>query len=141
MNVWRRKLRLAAVAGVAVAGLVAAGCGSSGGSSSGSGGGGGSKVKGGTVTVALPAGVTYNYIFPFYPVTEASVYNLQFQYLLFRPLYIFGNNTNSSVSVNYPESPANPPVYSDGGKTVVVNMKGWKWSNGETVDAKSLIFF
>jgi peptide/nickel transport system substrate-binding protein len=141
MNVWRRKLRLAAVAGVAVAGLVAAGCGSSGGSNSGSGGGGGSKVKGGTVTVALPAGVTYNYIFPFYPVTEASVYNLQFQYLLFRPLYIFGNNTNSSVSVNYPESTANPPVYSDGGKTVVVNMKGWKWSNGETVDAKSLIFF
>ena len=31
--------------------------------------------------------------------------------------------------------PANPPVYTNGGKTVVVNMKGWKWSNGETVDA------
>jgi peptide/nickel transport system substrate-binding protein len=138
--VWRRQLRLAVVAGVAAVGLVAAGCGSSG-SSSGGGGGGGSPVKGGTATVALPAGVTYNYIFPFYPVTEASVYNLQFQYLLFRPLYIFGNNTDNSVSVNYPLSPAEPPTYSDGGKTVVVNMKGWKWSNGETVDAKSLIFF
>ncbi|MGH3400534.1 MAG: ABC transporter substrate-binding protein [Streptosporangiaceae bacterium] len=85
--------------------------------------------------------MTYSNIFPFYGVTEASVYNLQFQYLLFRPLYIFGNNTDSSVAVNYPLSTANPPTYSDGGKTVVVNMKGWKWSNGESVDAKSLIFF
>ena len=32
-------------------------------------------------------------------------------------------------------------MYSNGGKTVVVNMKGWKWSDGETVDAQSLIFF
>ena len=32
-------------------------------------------------------------------------------------------------------------MYSNGGKTVVVNMKGWKWSNGESVDANSLIFF
>jgi peptide/nickel transport system substrate-binding protein len=139
MNLLRRRLRLAAVAGVVAVGLIAAGCSSSGSSSSSS--SGGAPVKGGTATVALPAGVTYNYIFPFYPVTHASVYNLQFQYLLFRPLYIFGNNTDSSVSINYPLSTANPPTYSNGGKTVVVNMKGWKWSNGESVDAKSLIFF
>ena len=139
MRLWGRKLRLATVAGVAALALVAAACGSggSGGSSSSS----GSAVAGGTATIALPAGVTYNYIFPFYPVTEASVYNLQFQYLMFRPLYIFGNNTDSSVAVNYPLSSADPPVYSNGGKTVVVNLKGWKWSDGETVDAKSLIFF
>jgi peptide/nickel transport system substrate-binding protein len=137
MNLGRRKLRLAAVAGVIVAGLIAAGC-SSGSSNSSS---PGTAVTGGTATIALPAGVTYNYIFPFYAVTHASVYNLQFQYLLFRPLYIFGNNTSSSVAVNYPLSPASAPVYSNGGKTVVVNMKGWKWSNGEPVDANSLIFF
>jgi peptide/nickel transport system substrate-binding protein len=140
MNLGRRKLRLAAVGAVAAIAMVAAGCSSSGGGSSSS-SSGGTAVSGGTATVALPAGVTYNYIFPFYPVTHASVYNLQFQYLLFRPLYIFGNNTSSSVAINYPLSPANPPKYSNGGKTVVVNMKGWKWSNGETVDAKSLIFF
>src|SRR5215472_12769153 len=139
MNLWRRRLRLAAVAGVATIGLIASGCSSSGSSSPS--GSSGAAVKGGTATIALPAGVTYNYIFPFYPVTLASVYNLQFQYMLFRPLYIFGNNTSSSVSINYPLSPASAPVYSNGGKTVVVNMKGWKWSNGETVDANSLIFF
>jgi peptide/nickel transport system substrate-binding protein len=136
MKLCRGKLRLAAAAGVSLAAVLAAGC-----SSGGSGPSPGAAVKGGTATVALPAGVTYNYIFPFYSVTHASVYNLQFQYLLYRPLYIFGNNTSSSVSINYPLSPASPPVYRNGGKTVTVSMKGWKWSNGEPVDANSLIFF
>jgi peptide/nickel transport system substrate-binding protein len=139
MRLWGRKLRLVAVAGLAALALVAAACGSGGSGSPSS--SSGSAVAGGTATIALQAGVTYNYIFPFYPVTEASVYNLQFQYLMFRPLYIFGNNTDSSVAVNYPLSSADPPTYSNGGKTVVVNLKGWKWSDGETVDAKSLIFF
>ena len=122
---------------MAAFGLLTAGCGSGGSSSS-----SGSPVKGGTATIALPAGVTYNYIFPFYSVTHASVYNLQFQYLLYRPLYIFGNNTDNSVAINYALSSASPPVYTNGGKTVVVNLKkGWKWSDGEAVDAQSLIFF
>jgi peptide/nickel transport system substrate-binding protein len=103
---------------------------------------GGKLVKGGTASVALPAGITYNWIFPFYAITNASVYNgQQFQWLMFRPLYMFGNNTNTSVLVNYPLSPANAPKYSNGGKTVTVTMKGWKWSNGESVDAKSVIFY
>ena len=61
--------------------------------------------------------------------------------MFYRPLYMFGNNTNTNVTINYPLSPANAPVYTNGGKTVVVNMKGWKWSDGETVNAQSLIFF
>ena len=70
------------------------------------------------------------------------MYNFdQFQWLMYRPLYMFGNNTNGSVAINYPLSPASAPVYSNGGKTVKVPMKGWKWSNGATVDAKSLIFY
>jgi peptide/nickel transport system substrate-binding protein len=140
MKLWRRKLRLAAIAGVGAVALIAAGCGSSGSSSSS--GSSGAAVKGGTATVALPAGVTYSWIFPFYAITNASVYNdEQFQFLMYRPLYMFGGNNNTSVSVNYPLSPADQPVYSNGGKTVTVTMKGWKWSNGETVDANSLIFF
>jgi peptide/nickel transport system substrate-binding protein len=135
----RRKLRLAA-AGVAAVALIAAGCSSSGGSSST--GSPGQAVTGGTATIALDAGITYNWIFPFYAISNSSVYDdQQFQWLLYRPLYMFGDNTNNSVAVNYPLSPANPPVYSNGGKTVIVTMKGWKWSNGETVDANSLIFF
>jgi peptide/nickel transport system substrate-binding protein len=103
---------------------------------------GGKPVKGGTASVALPAGITYNWIFPFYAITNASVYNSQqFQWLMFRPLYMFGNNTNSDVLINYPLSPANQPKYTNSGKTVTITMKGWKWSNGESVDAKSLVFF
>jgi peptide/nickel transport system substrate-binding protein len=133
----RRFLALAAAA--VVVGMVAAACSSSGAPPSSS---GGKPVKGGTASIALPAGITYNWIFPFYAITNASVYNgQQFQWLMFRPLYMFGNNTNTDVLINYPLSPANAPKYSNGGKTVTVTMKGWKWSNGETVDAKSLMFF
>ena len=139
----RRRKRLAGVAAVAAAALLAAGCGgSSGGGSSSPSSSSGTAVTGGTARIALPPGTTLSWIFPFYAITNASVYNSeQFQWLMYRPLYMFGNNTNNNVAINYPLSPASAPVYSNGGKTVKVPMKGWKWSNGETVDAKSLIFY
>ncbi len=141
MNRWRRRLPLAVAAATAAVALIAAGCSSSGGSGS-TGASSGTKVTGGTATIALPAGITNNWIFPFYAITNASVYNSnQFQWLMYRPLYMFGNNTPSNVTVNYPLSPANAPVYTNGGKTVSVTMKGWKWSDGETVGAQSVIFF
>ncbi len=101
----------------------------------------GAKVAGGTATVALPSGVTLSYIFPFTPLVNANEYNSEgFQMLLYRPLYMFGNNGNS-VAVNYPLSTADAPVYSANGKTVTITMKGWKWSDGETVDAADVIFW
>ncbi|HEY1345217.1 MAG TPA: ABC transporter substrate-binding protein, partial [Streptosporangiaceae bacterium] len=128
------------MAALAAAAVLAVGCSSSGAPPS---SGGGTPTKGGTATISLSApGVTLSWIFPFYSITNASVYNSeQFQWLMYRPLYMFGNNTNDNVAINYPLSPANQPVYSNGGKTVVVNMKGWKWSDGTTVDAKSVIFY
>ncbi len=135
----RRRIGVAGVVAAAAAAALVAGCASSTPSSSAS---SGTPVKGGTATVALAAGITYNYIFPFYSITNASVYNdEQFQFLMYRPLYMFGNNTNTSVSVNYALSPADAPVYSNGGKTVTITMKGWKWSNGESVDANDVVFF
>src|SRR5437660_5456493 len=129
MNLGIRKLRLAGVAAVAALALAAAGCGSGGGGG-GNPGGGGTKVKGGTARVALPPGVTLNWIFPFYAITNSSVYDSeQWQWLMFRPLYMFGNNTPDNVGINYPLSPANQPAYSNAGKTVTVTMKGWNWSN------------
>jgi peptide/nickel transport system substrate-binding protein len=141
MNLWRRKLRLAVVAVAVAVAMVAAACSSSSNNSSSS-SSGGTAVKGGTATVALLAGNALTWIFPFYAITNSSVYNSeQFQWLMYRPLYMFGNNTGNDVAINYPLSPANQPTYSNGGKTVVVDMKGWKWSNGETVNAQSLLFF
>jgi peptide/nickel transport system substrate-binding protein len=101
----------------------------------------GTAVPGGTANVALPAGVTLNWIWPFIPLTNANEYNIEgFEDLMYRPLYEFGGN-NDSVSVNYLLSLADAPVYSDGGKTVTILMKGWKWSNGETVDSKDCVFW
>jgi peptide/nickel transport system substrate-binding protein len=142
MNLCRRRVRLAAVAAVGAAALIAAGCSSSGSSGASGSASSGVPVNGGTATVSLPAGVTNNWIFPFYAITNSSVYNSnQFQWMFYRPLYMFGNNTNTNVTINYPLSPANAPNYTNGGKTVVINMKGWKWSDGETVGAQSVIFF
>ena len=85
--------------------------------------------------------MTLNWIWPYVPLTNANEYNAEgFQMLMYRPLYMFGNN-GPSVSVNYPLSLADAPAYSADGKTVTITMKGWKWSNGETVDASDVVFW
>jgi peptide/nickel transport system substrate-binding protein len=136
----RRRMGVAGVMAAAAVTALVAGCASSTSPSSSS--SGGTPIQGGTATVALPAGVTNNWIFPFYSITNASVYNdNQFQWMFYRPLYMFGDNSNTSVTVNYPLSPADAPVYTNGGRTVTITMKGWKWSNGESVDAQDVVFF
>ena len=134
------RLRLLWLAGMAAAvTLVLAAC-SSGGAPGGS-SSQGTPTKGGTATVGIISGQQPNWIWPFVPIANESVPNGQdFEQILYRPLYLFGNNGNS-VTVDYPLSPASAPVYSDGGKTVTVNLKGWKWSNGETVDAQDVAFW
>ena len=144
----RRGPRLARVAVTGAAALLAAGlvaaCSSGGTSSPGaspSAAATGTKVAGGTATFGLPPSVTLGYIFPFIPLAESSSYTVnQWQWLMYRPLYLFGGNDNS-VAVNYPLSPAQQPVYTDNGKTVTVTMKGWKWPEGETVDAADVAFW
>lgn len=97
-------------------------------------------IHGGTVTYA-EIGVQPTWIWPFIPGAEYSVTNTQvFQWLMYRPLYMFGDD-GDSTTVNYALSPASAPVYSDGGRTVVINLKGWKWSDGETVDAQDVVFW
>src|SRR5579875_541488 len=100
MAVGRRKRFLGVAAVTAAAALIAAGCGSSSNNNS-PGQSSGAKVKGGTVTVGQIAGETPNWIWPFAPATNYSVANSQdFEWLMYRPLYMFGNNGNSA-SVNY----------------------------------------
>lgn len=135
----RRKIRVAGVAVAAATALLAAACGSSGSNSPSS--NSGTAVKNAVATLANINGAGANCIFPFETTQCYSVTNYEdFMYLMVRPLYMFGGNSNTSISVDYADSPASAPVYSNGGKTVVINLKGWKWSNGETVNAKDLIF-
>ena len=138
----RRRARglLAVACGAAAIALTAAACSSSGSSSNGGAAATptGTPVAGGTATFALPPSTVPNYIFPFDSSTYFSVTNSEdFQYLLYRPLYWFGNG--SSPTLNASLSVANPPVYS--GNKVTITMKGWKWSNGTPVTAQNVLFW
>ena len=94
----------------------------------------------GTITAAEGAGANPYYIFPYYSASVCSVANTsQFQVLMFRPLYWFG--LGSSILLQPQLSTGNLPVYSNGNKTVTVTMKGWKFKDGQTVNAESVMFF
>ena len=133
----RRMLVLSGVAALAVA---AAACSSNGGTTNNGGAAatGGTPQKGGTATYALPPSTTPNYIFPFASSTYFSVVNAEyFQYLMYRPLYWFGNG--SSPTMNTGLSSAEAPQFK--GNQVTIHLKNWKFSNGESVDANSVLFW
>jgi peptide/nickel transport system substrate-binding protein len=139
---WRRRRTrgvLAAACGAAAIAITAAACGSSGTSSSpGAPATGGTPVAGGTATYALPPSTVPNYIFPFTSSSYISVVNSDdFQYLMYRPLYWFGNG--ASPTLNPSLSLAYAPTYN--GRNVTITMKGWKWSNGQPVSAQNVVFW
>jgi len=96
-------------------------------------------IKGGTLTIAESPAAGPNYLFPLMGGAYFTVQNFQLIYLLYRPLYWFG--VGNTAALNPQLSYGDLPVYSNGGKTVTVKMKGWKWSNGETVDAQDIVFW
>ena len=131
-----RQARMIMIAGCGAAAiaLVAAACDSSGSSSS----PGSTKVAGGVVTYALPPSTTPNYIFPMTSSAYLGVANNAYlQYLLYRPLYWFGNGSqptlNTSLSLAY------QPQYS--GRQVTITIKNYKWSNGTAVTAQNVLFW
>jgi peptide/nickel transport system substrate-binding protein len=149
--------RLLAAAFAVVLALVVAACGSS----SNSGGGGnasisglpttgpgltqptspsGSKVSGGTVFFTEGPDAPPTYIFPMYNFEECTTTNTnQFMNMMYRPLYWYGNNYKPTIDYNY--SIGQQPQYSDGNKTVTIKLNPWKWSNGETVTSRDLVFW
>jgi peptide/nickel transport system substrate-binding protein len=134
----RRYWRLIAVASAVVAALLLGAC--SGPSSSAPGGKPGTPESGGVATFALPPSATPDWIFPFIDSAHSSVDNRnQFEYLMYRPLYWFGDNgepvMNASLSL------ADPPVYSDNDKTVTITLKNYHWSNGEAVTSQDVEFW
>ena len=103
---------------------------------------GGQKQAGGTVRWAEPPGTPPTYIFPFMAPADSSVSNANgFQWMMYRPLYMFGGPQTDSAALNPGLSLASPPVYGNGNTTVTINMKNYKWSNGETVTATDVAFF
>src|SRR2546427_1393889 len=101
---------------------------------------GGQRLTGGTATFAELPDAKPNYIFPLTSGGYFSVANLsQFQFLMFRPLYWFGQD--GKVALNSSLSLANEPVYTDGGKTVTMKLKGWNWSDGTKITSRDIEFW
>jgi peptide/nickel transport system substrate-binding protein len=100
----------------------------------------GTATHGGSITYGVLNGNTPNYIFPVVPSGNASTYNYNVEQSMWLPLY---NNSayGSSPGIDYALSLANKPVFSDGDKTVTFTLKqGYKWSNGQPVIAKDVLF-
>jgi peptide/nickel transport system substrate-binding protein len=93
----------------------------------------------GTVTFADLPGAQTSYIFPFAPAAETSVANFQTIYMLWRPLYWFG--VGSQAKVNTKLSLAKLPTVSNGGKTVNITLKSYRWSNGQPVTSRDILFW
>jgi peptide/nickel transport system substrate-binding protein len=99
-------------------------------------------LTGGTVYWAEPANAKPTWIFPFASLSYFSVTNLtQFQELMYRPLYYFGPPTSSQPVVDFALSPGNAPVFNSNDSSVTISLKGWKFNNGQVVDAQSVIFW
>jgi peptide/nickel transport system substrate-binding protein len=157
------KFRSKKVAGLAlaVASVTALAACSSSGSGSGGGGGGntsagkvtvaggigsvplaasGAKPKAGTITWAMLPNDTPNWIFPVVPGANYSVYTtLDFINLMWRPLYWTINGVVPEIDKNL--SIADVPQYSNGNKTLTINLKSnYKWSDGKPLTANDLLF-
>jgi peptide/nickel transport system substrate-binding protein len=129
-RLWHRVVRPAAA--VAVLALVATAC------TSNSAASGKTPVKGGVAVMAEPPSSPPSYIFPFMDGPDVSNVNLfDFTYLMYRPLYWFGQGSqpvfNPSLSL------ASAPVFN--GRNVTITLKHYMWSNGTPVTAQDVVFF
>jgi peptide/nickel transport system substrate-binding protein len=124
----KRLVALSMAIGAMVAGLVVVAPSTSGAATS----------KSAPITWAEPPTATPNYIFPFYPPQLCTVDNTsQFQELMYRPLYWFG--VGSTPVINESLSLGKTPTFS--GNTVTVDLKDYKWSNGESLTGQNVLFF
>jgi peptide/nickel transport system substrate-binding protein len=64
-----------------------------------------------------------------------------FAYQMYPPLYWFGGQGTGAPLFNASLSLAYPPKYSDGGRTVTIQMKHYKWSDGQPVTSRDVQFF
>jgi peptide/nickel transport system substrate-binding protein len=100
----------------------------------------GTPTTGGTITYDIEAGSQPTYIMPITPGANSSVYNAEFDYLLYRPLY-WTPQGNRPI-IDQALSLADLPVYSNGNKTITINLKqSYKWSDGKPVDAQDVLFW
>lgn len=98
----------------------------------------GTPKSGGTITIGTLKGSTPTYAMPITPGADSSVYtSYDFIYLMNQPLY--WAPVGATEKIDQPLSLADLPTYSNGDKTVTIQVKPWKWSNGATVTAADVV--
>ncbi len=126
---------------LAACGMLAAACSASQ-SPAGNGAAGGTRVNGGTATIALSPGNQFDYILPLLDGDDAIGANIEYsEYLMWRPLYWFGSPGHVGLSPAY--SLAEPAVVTHSGGTTIatIQLKPWKWSDGTPVTTRDVLFW
>ena len=92
-----------------------------------------------TATYALQATDSFTWMLPVENGANEEPWTLGIDESLWLPLYFEGKG--GAPVINYPLSLADPPVYSDGGRTVTIKLKHYLWSNGQPVTTRDIQFF
>src|SRR5580704_12371456 len=93
----------------------------------------------GSITYALPPGAVPNWILPMPTAASNSVYNIyNFEWQMWSPMYYAPDGSTPTVDAAL--SPVNAPVWSNSDKTMTITVKPWKWSNGQPVTSKDVLF-
>ena len=94
----------------------------------------------GTIKVAMLNGWTPWILPTAIPAADFAIYTTsEFDYLMWRPLYWFPQGDKQVEDKQL--SMASDPVWSNGGKTATVKLKGgYKWSDGQPVTSKDVAF-
>ncbi len=91
------------------------------------------------ITFALPPGAAPNWILPMPNAANNSVHNVfSFAWQMWPPMY--HAPAGSTPTVDLALSPANTPTWSNGGKTMTIAVKPWRWSNGQALSSKDVMF-
>ena len=115
--------------------ITACGSGGSAGSSSSS-----AASAGNSASFALPPDATPNWIFPIATPAHLASYNGSIQAEMYLPLYQY-DTVSGSLALDDKISAAQPPVYSNGDKTVTITLNNLVWSNGKPVTSRDVQFW
>jgi peptide/nickel transport system substrate-binding protein len=97
-------------------------------------------VTGGTASYSLLPGDVFTWVIPIESEVAYEPYQTNIEDSMYLPLYSFGKG--SKTGVNYTLSIAEPPTWSDGDRTVTIDMKKtFTWSTGAPVTSNDVKMF
>ncbi|MGH7691514.1 MAG: ABC transporter substrate-binding protein [Candidatus Dormibacteria bacterium] len=101
---------------------------------------GGTPLSGGLASYSLPIGEDFSWMFPIENENNYEDWDSNVEDGMWRPLYFAGSG--GKTGIDYALSLATAPVYSNGDKTVTVNLShDYTWSDGTPVTTTDVRFF